>query len=97
LESLKKLENLNIQEVFDAHKGLIPNGVEALKAKIQFMEDTSTKVQELRDKGTPLGEIVLKVLGKEDIFSKITGGHMSKLNGVKSILHLNEDTQETPE
>jgi len=94
LDSLKKLLPLDIHEIFDAHKGHISDGMDALNAKIQFMETTKVKVTDLFDKGMSPKEITFKVLGKEEIFAKITRGHMSKLNGVKSILRLDKPEAE---
>jgi glyoxylase-like metal-dependent hydrolase (beta-lactamase superfamily II) len=90
LASLQKLEPLDIHTIFDAHKGVIEDGPGALKAKVEFMEATQAKVMELHEKGISPKEISLAVLGKEEIFAAITGGHMSKLNGIKSILNETE-------
>jgi glyoxylase-like metal-dependent hydrolase (beta-lactamase superfamily II) len=87
LASLQKLLPLDIHTIFDAHKGVIEDGPGALKAKVEFMETTQAKVLELHKKGISPKEISKAVLGKEEIFAAITGGHMSKLNGIKSILN----------
>ncbi len=88
LASLKKLLPLNIKEIYDAHRGLISNGMDALKEKIAYMEEMQRKIEALHAQNVPLWEIVFRTLGKEDFFATLTRRHMSKLNGVKSILRL---------
>jgi len=89
LESLKKLKPLKIQQIYCAHHDLIPNGQERLNEKIEFMADVQQKVESLKSQNVPLKEIAARVLGKKDPLAGVTGGHMSKVNAVKSILHLN--------
>ncbi len=88
LASLKSLLPLNVREIFDAHRGLIPNGQVALKEKVAYMEDVQHKVEELYAQKLPLKDIARRAVGKEDLFAMITRGHMSKMNGVKSILRI---------
>ncbi len=88
LTSLKSLLPLNIREIYDAHRGLIPNGMQVLKEKIAYMEDVQHKVEKLHAEKVPLWEIVIRAVGKEDFFATITRGHLSKRNGVKSILRI---------
>jgi glyoxylase-like metal-dependent hydrolase (beta-lactamase superfamily II) len=89
LTSLRKLKPLKIQQIYCAHHGLILNGQERLNEKIDFMADVQQKVEALKSQNVPLKEIAARVLGKKDPLAGITGGHMSKVNAVKSILHLN--------
>ncbi|MEX2679958.1 MAG: MBL fold metallo-hydrolase [Candidatus Sigynarchaeota archaeon] len=88
LASLKKLKPLNIQQIFCAHHGVIPGGQERLNEKIEFMAEVQQKVETLGSQNVPLKEIAARVLGKKDPMAAITGGHMSKVNAVKSILHV---------
>ncbi|HME54322.1 MAG TPA: MBL fold metallo-hydrolase [Candidatus Lokiarchaeia archaeon] len=87
LASLKRLLPLDIHTIFDAHKGVIEDGPSALNAKVDFMETMEANVMDLHEKGMPAKEISQAVLGKENFFAMITGGHMSKLNGIMSILN----------
>ena len=88
LTSLKSLVHLNIQEIYDAHRGRIPEGLKTLKEKIAYMEEIQHKVEDLNAQHLPLKEITRRTVGKENILASITRGHMSKLNAVKSILKI---------
>ena len=86
LETLKKLSGLEIETIFCNLKGMVKNGKEALQKKIGKMERLRDNVLELRDKGLPPESIRQKILGKEDAWNLITGGHYSKQNTIDSIL-----------
>jgi glyoxylase-like metal-dependent hydrolase (beta-lactamase superfamily II) len=86
LETIKKLSNLEIETIFCNLKGEVKNGREALLKKINKMETLRDDVLKLRDKGLPPKEIRQKVLGDEDTWNLITGGHYSKQNTIDSIL-----------
>jgi len=86
LDTLKKLSQLEIKTVFCNLKGMVQNGKEALLKKISRMEQLRDCVLNLREKGLPPKKITEKVLGKEDAWNLITGGHYSKQNTIDSIL-----------
>ena len=87
LETLKKLSQLEIKIIFCNLKGAVENGKDALLKKIARMEKLRDNVLLLRDKGLSPQSIKLKVLGKEDAWNLITGGHYSKQNTVDSIFY----------
>ncbi len=86
LESLRKLQDLDVRTIFCSHQGVITNGMDCLKAKIHRMEEVAREVTKLNDRGVSVKEITREVLGKEDILALITRGHLSKKNVVRSIL-----------
>jgi len=86
LETLKKLSLLEITTVFCNLKGVVENGGEALQKKISRMEQLRDSVVNLRDKGMSPEKIRGKILGKEDSWNLITGGHYSKQNTIDSIV-----------
>ena len=86
LDTLKKLAALDINVVFCNLKGAVENGREALLKKIFRMEKLRDDVLKLRDQGLTASKIREKLLGKEDSWNLITGGHYSKQNTVDSIL-----------
>ncbi|MHA1732488.1 MAG: hypothetical protein ACTSU5_11125, partial [Promethearchaeota archaeon] len=87
LDSLKKLSALSATTVFCSHDGVISDGSHAILDKIAHMEEVKDRVLELHELGKTPKEITREVVGKEDILARITRGHMSKLNCVKSILY----------
>ena len=86
LESLKKLAFLDIKTIFCGLKGVVENGAEALKSKIQHMEELKDKTLELQQKGLPPQKIRRRLLGYEDGMFYLSNGHFSKQNVVNSIL-----------
>ncbi|MFA5322023.1 MAG: MBL fold metallo-hydrolase [Smithella sp.] len=86
LATLKKLSALDVETLFCNLKGVVKNGKDALLRKILKMEKLRDSVLELRDKGIPPKIIRQKVLGNEDAWNLITGGHYSKQNTIDSIL-----------
>ncbi|MGP8153692.1 MAG: MBL fold metallo-hydrolase [Smithella sp.] len=87
LETLKKLSGLEIKTIFCNLKGVVKNGREALLKKITKMEQLRDNVLELHEKGLQPKSIRQKILGKEDAWNLITGGHYSKQNTIDSIIH----------
>lgn len=86
LETLKALCRLEIDTIFCSLKGVVKNGKEAMFRKIEKMERLKDDVLRRQDEGLSPQSIRLKVLGKEDAWNFITGGHYSKQNTVDSIL-----------
>lgn len=86
LESLKKLSGLDIGTMFCGFKGAIENGSEAIRSKIQFMEELRGSVLDLYSKGVPPREIRRRLLGAETAMCFITFGHYSKQNTVDDII-----------
>ncbi|MEN6422007.1 MAG: MBL fold metallo-hydrolase [Smithella sp.] len=86
LETLKKLSELEIETIFCNLKGVVRNGKGALIKKISKMEQLRDDVLKLRDKGLSPESVRQEVLGSEDSWNLITGGHYSKQNTIDSIL-----------
>ncbi len=86
LKSLKMLASLEISTIFCGFKGAVENGTEAIKAKIQFMEELKDKTLELYGKGMPPREIKHELLGAETAMCFITLGHYSKQNTIDDII-----------
>lgn len=88
INSLKKLTNYDISEVFCAHDGHLTNGNMIIRKKLTFLEDAKKEAEKLYAKNTSLKEITKQIAGKESFMKIITRGHMSKLNGIKSLLEI---------
>ncbi|PKN52506.1 MAG: hypothetical protein CVU55_04480 [Deltaproteobacteria bacterium HGW-Deltaproteobacteria-13] len=86
LDTLKKLSQFEIETVFCNLKGAVKNGKEALLKKISKMEQLRDDVLKLRDKGLSPKRVRQEILGSEDSWNLITGGHYSKQNTIDSIL-----------
>ncbi len=86
VDSLLKLARLKVDTIFCSLLGPVPNGQEALMAKVDFMQRLRDQVLELNHRGLSPTEIRIKVLGEEESMTQMTDGHYSKQNTVNSIL-----------
>ena len=80
------MSKLEIETIFCNLKGVVENGKEALLRKIEKMEQLRDRVLKLQENGLSPQSIRQEVLGKEDAWNLITGGHYSKQNTIASIL-----------
>ena len=87
-ESMKKLAEFDVDEIFCGHQGHISDGNTVIKKKLTFLEESREHAKELYAEQIPLKEITREIAGKESIMKLITRGHMSKENGIKSLLQL---------
>lgn len=88
IASLKKLTDYDVKEIFCAHRGHIENGNRVIQKKLTYLEDAKEQAEKLYGKNVALKEITKQIAGKETFMNLITKGHMSKLNGIKSLLRI---------
>jgi len=88
ITSLKKLTDYDVKEIFCAHLGHLENGNKIIRKKLTYLEDAKEQAEKLYEKNVPLKEITKQIAGKETFMKVITKGHMSKLNGIKSLLQI---------
>ena len=88
IDSLRKLTNYDVREIFCGHQGHLPEGNKIIQEKLSFLEGAKERAEELQAEHVPLKEITKQIAGKETFMKVITGGHMSKLNGIKSLLQV---------
>lgn len=86
LESLKRIASLRPKKMFCSFSGLIENPGEALRRKIDFLEDLRDKVEEGIKEGLSSQEIQKRLLGPGDRFRFISGGQISKKNTIQAFL-----------
>ncbi len=90
INSLKLLTDYDVKEIFCGHMGHISDGNMVIQKKLNYLEDAREQAEKLYNKKFSLEEITKKIAGKETIMKLITRGHMSKLNGIKSLLEIDE-------
>lgn len=83
--SVRKAVALRPMRVFDAHRGLIPDGVRALEAKADWIEETCGRIDALIDRGWSDRAIVKEVFGGESLYALATQGDFSRANFVASV------------
>lgn len=84
--TLRSLLKLDFCVMFDALRGPIKDGKNAMKKKLEFLEEKKDLVTSLYKKGVGLRKITKQVFGDEGLMTLISSGHYSKLNFTKSLL-----------
>jgi glyoxylase-like metal-dependent hydrolase (beta-lactamase superfamily II) len=83
--SVRKIAALKPKRVFDAHKGLLKDGVALLNAKADWMEETVGRIDRRIAEGWSDKAIVREVFGREPMFTYVTLGDWSHANFVASV------------
>lgn len=84
IESLQKALNLDFEQLFCAHRGIIDDGKAALAKKLDFLLSLREEVAHLYHKGLSPRAIRLQLLGKEDPVSYSSEFYLSKQNVIDS-------------
>ena len=83
--SVRRVIELRPKRVFDAHRGLLNDGIGLLKAKADWMEETVARIDRRIDEGWKDSAIVKEVFGREPLFTYVTMGDWSHANFVASV------------
>jgi glyoxylase-like metal-dependent hydrolase (beta-lactamase superfamily II) len=83
--SIRRVLELKPKRVFDAHKGLLRDGVAKLAAKADWIEETVGRIDKRIDEGWADPPIVREVFGREPLFTYVTLGDWSHANFVASV------------
>jgi glyoxylase-like metal-dependent hydrolase (beta-lactamase superfamily II) len=83
--SIRRVLDLKPKRIFDAHKGLLRDGVALLAAKANWIEETCGEIDALIANGWDDVAIAREVFGPEPLFTWITLGDWSHRNFVASV------------
>ncbi len=83
IQSLQRVQTLDFDTVFCPHGGVIKDGKQALKLKLNNILQMCSEVKELAEKGWSFEQICQYLLGPEDMVAKLTKGNFSKTNLIK--------------
>lgn len=72
--------------LFTSIGAVVEDGRKALRAYLDYLRDLSRKVRRLDKEGMPAGAIRDRIFGRESSLSRLTGGHYSSENLIRSIL-----------
>jgi glyoxylase-like metal-dependent hydrolase (beta-lactamase superfamily II) len=86
IASLRHVLALEPARFFDAHRGILPGHMDALRAKVQWMEDTIGAIEDRHRAGANETQILRTVLGGEALLAVASGGEYSRRNFVRSIV-----------
>lgn len=87
--SIRRAIVLKPKRVFDAHRGLLKDGIGLLTAKANWLEQTVGEIDALIARGDPDRAIVKQVFGGEEMFAYTTFGDFSRINFVRSVRSTN--------
>ncbi|HJQ19212.1 MAG TPA: MBL fold metallo-hydrolase [Gemmatimonadaceae bacterium] len=85
IESLRAAIALEPARMFDAHRGLVANPVEMLRAKRDWMQNTIGTIEQLLDAGAGESEILNRVLGGDERSAFFSQGEYSRRNFVRTV------------
>lgn len=85
LESLRRASALRPRRMFDAHRGHVERAVEALDAKVRWLEATLGEIERRIAEGWSDRAIVRRVLGGEEIAAVVSFGDYARRNLVRAV------------
>ncbi|WP_226648497.1 MBL fold metallo-hydrolase [Microbulbifer variabilis] len=86
LNSIKNVLDHPFQVILCPHRGVVEDGWQQLNQKYKYLLNLSAEAQQLEQQGLPLEQITLRLLGKEGLFSILTGYNFCKRNLIASCL-----------
>ena len=84
IDSLRTVLALGPQRMFDAHRGEVRDPVDALRAKIAWMEETLGTIDARLDEGWSDRAILESVLGGDETVAYLSFGEYARMNFVRA-------------
>lgn len=84
--SISELNELDLEKIFCAFRGMIDEPHHKLSAKLDYMNQLQADVLELEGKGFSTNQISRKIFGREPLLSTVTSGDMKHQHLINSIL-----------
>ena len=91
LQSLRRILACDFDTVFCAHRGAVPNGRDAIRAKLAGLETLQERARELSGKGKSVRSVTRALVGREGLATRVTRGHFSKRNLVVACLGASDE------
>lgn len=85
IASLELAASLPIDTVFCAHRGLVRDGVGALRRKADHLSALREAIRDGLKRGRSEAELTRQVVGREGFFSYLSFGHFSARNFVRAV------------
>jgi glyoxylase-like metal-dependent hydrolase (beta-lactamase superfamily II) len=85
IESLRAVRALDPGRMFDAHRGVVRDPVEAIESKIGFLEDTIAAVRSKIEAGLSDRAIVRELFGGDEPVAIASRGEYSRANFVRAV------------
>ena len=84
--SLRRMIAMKPRRLFDGHRGLVPDAVQSLTAKADWMETTIGRIDDLLRGGAEETEILKRVLGADRFTGYFSGNDYSHRNFIRSVI-----------
>ncbi len=84
LDTLKRLERLEVRVLFDAHAGPLPNGARLLALKRAYLEELGGRVADLRVQGLDDRAIDRRLFPRRPLISRFSMGEWASLHMVRT-------------
>ena len=88
--SLRHLKSFQFDTLFCSHRGIVKNGLEAIRDKYDFLLELCEQVKALNETGLLPAEIGVRLLGRGDPMRWVTGGQFSKMNLIRACLSVDD-------
>ena len=85
VQSLRKIAALEPQRMFDAHRGMVTEPGRALRAKIDWLEETMGRIEARVAEGWSDRAIRREVLGGEERSAYVSLGEYARMNFVRAV------------
>jgi len=86
IESLTNLLNYQFDTLLCSHRGVVLNGYEQIRKKQKYLIAVREQVHYYTARGETVGEICLRILGKEELQRWVTLGDFSKQNFIRAFV-----------
>ncbi|MBH8604557.1 MBL fold metallo-hydrolase [Thermoactinomyces sp. CICC 10522] len=86
IDSIKRILTFPVETVFCGHAGIVEDGRFKLEKKLRFLEGLQEKTLEFHERGLDEAEIAKRLLPSKQWVSLFTGGEMSPVHLVHSIV-----------
>ncbi|QST00337.1 MBL fold metallo-hydrolase [Pontibacillus sp. ALD_SL1] len=86
MRSIRRVLQLDFQEMFCQHAGFIPNGKEAMREKLNYLEELSGQVHDLYNKGHNIEEINAQLFSKVPKIVYHSSNEYDSKNMIRTIL-----------
>jgi glyoxylase-like metal-dependent hydrolase (beta-lactamase superfamily II) len=86
LDSLRRIASLSLKTMFCSFNGMIDKPKDAVRRKIDYLENLKCEIEKGHQKGLSPREIRRKLLGGGDRYRYITAGQISKQNLIDAFL-----------
>ncbi|MBI2981710.1 MAG: hypothetical protein HYY44_05400, partial [Deltaproteobacteria bacterium] len=86
MTSLRKALALDFDSLFCGHAPVLKKGKEALKRKLDFMEEIQAKAKKFQEEGLGVPLVTKKLFGGENIVPVVTRGDFSRQRLIEGLL-----------